>query len=96
MFPPRSIRLTPYSPAAGAPAIRVLIAAVLAAALAGCSSAGPAPAAGPSTSAAAALELTHVHGAAFDPGDGGLRLPTHHACSPSESRGSPRSDRCST
>jgi hypothetical protein len=78
MFPPRSIRSSPHGPAAGAPAVRVLPAAVLAAALAGCSSAGPAPAAGASTSAAAALELTHVHGAAFDRGDGGLRLATHH------------------
>jgi hypothetical protein len=51
---------------------------VLGTLVAGCSSAGPAPATAPSTSAASPLEPTHVHGAAFDPGDGTLLLATHH------------------
>jgi hypothetical protein len=36
------------------------------------------PAADAVTPDAPALELTHVHGAVYDPGDGGLRLATHH------------------
>ena len=54
------------------------VATVLGTLVAGCSSAGPAPATAPSTSAASPLEPTHVHGAAFDPGDGTLLLATHH------------------
>ncbi|MGY1682426.1 F510_1955 family glycosylhydrolase [Geodermatophilus sp. SYSU D01176] len=54
------------------------VATVLGTLLAGCSGAGPAPAADPPASATSPLELTHVHGAAFDPEDGSLRLATHH------------------
>jgi photosystem II stability/assembly factor-like uncharacterized protein len=69
-------RSTPLSSRPSARAVAV--AGVATAALAGCSSAEPAPTADPSTSAAPALELTHVHGAAYDPGDGTLLLATHH------------------
>jgi photosystem II stability/assembly factor-like uncharacterized protein len=69
MFPTRSSR----------PSARALaIAAVSIAGLVGCSSAEPAPAATPSTPVAPELASTHVHGAAFDPGHGGLLLATHH------------------
>jgi photosystem II stability/assembly factor-like uncharacterized protein len=67
-------------PAARARAVAAFstVAAVVAAVLAGCSSATPAPAVGASTPGASLLELTHVHGAAYDPGSGALLLATHH------------------
>jgi hypothetical protein len=64
------------------PAARALtvatVATILGALVAGCSSAESSSAADSPTSAAPALELTHVHGAAYDPGDGALLLATHH------------------
>ncbi|MGX5653660.1 F510_1955 family glycosylhydrolase [Geodermatophilus nigrescens] len=65
-------------PAVRARAIAATVGTAAAVVLTGCSSADPVPAAAPATSAAAALALTHVHGAAFDPGDGALLLATHH------------------
>jgi hypothetical protein len=73
MLPARPVHL-PSRP----PVRAVAAATLLAAALGGCSSTEPTPAVGAEVSAAPALQLTHVHGAAFDPGDGALLLATHH------------------
>ncbi|WNV74807.1 F510_1955 family glycosylhydrolase [Geodermatophilus sp. DSM 44513] len=62
------------------PSLRTVAAGVtaLTVALAGCTGAGPAPDAAPAVATGSVLDLTHVHGAALDPGDGTLLLATHH------------------
>jgi hypothetical protein len=80
----RSTRLAAHRRAVAA------VTTVAAAALAGCSSTAPAPAADAATPDAPLIELTHVHGAAYDPGDSALLLATHHGLRKSPTGNSPR------